>query len=491
MVYIFRGNPKKILLSLLTNPLFILVYWIFCYELALLCMYGRIDHTVSILFISTVSLISIIAFSAIKIVKGKELQPNKWIHLKAWKYVSIVIMIVITLFYGMKIYQSATNFGGELAWFIDRLKNEVSVEFEHNNIYVDGVEGIFTDINKEYALPKKLYMESDFHLEFNPDGTITSFDTFVYGKNADEKEESFLITYDQNKAFTITIRVNGYLHADYDEDKLVEPLIRTVKVIPVKQTVGMWNEGKYGVVYYGKRNWGYNTEGIIHIDENGMEQTPTKITSEIIGYTVSIFVPGKEKEVLPARYNLIGDPDWSQSNTTQNQESFEADRQEIANSNEQFYYSKEVGYMLNVTDKALGSTLYSLRKTSDGGETWTVINQNPFNGTVGSAAGITFINDEIGFLRAARPSGTEGVLYRTNDGGISFEEVSYAIQEMKVDSGQSINPFDFPGLPFVKDGVLNLLVGQGSDGDYNGNSSGLYQSNDKGVTWEYIKEVEN
>ncbi|PID06391.1 hypothetical protein CSV65_03585 [Sporosarcina sp. P31] len=253
----------------------------------------------------------------------------------------------------------------------------------------------------------------------------------------------------------------------------------------------MWNEHKYGVVYYGKRNWGYNIEGIIHIDENGKEQTPTKITSEIIGYTVSIFVPGKEKEILPARYTLIGDPDWSQSNTTQNQESFEADRQEIANTNEQFYYSKEVGYMLHVTDKALGGTLYALRKTSDGGETWAVINQNPFNGTVGSAAGITFITDDIGFLRAARPSGTEGVLYRTHDGGISFEEVSYALQEMKLDSGQSINPFDFPGLPFEKDGVLTMLVGQGSDGDYNGNSSGLYQSNDNGETWEYIKEVEN
>ncbi|PIC82846.1 glycosyl hydrolase [Sporosarcina sp. P1] len=491
MVYIFRGNIKKILISLLTNPLFLIVYWIFCYELALLCMYGRINHTVPILLVSIVLLISIIAFFAMKIVKAKELEPKRLIKMKAWKYVSVVMIMSITIFYGMKIYKSATNFGGELAWFIDRLKNEASVEFEHNNIYMDGVEGIFKDINKEYALPKKLYMESDFHLKFNQDGTITSFDTFVYGKNADGEEESYLITYDQNKASTITVRLNGYLHADYNEEKLVEPLIRTVKVIPVKQTVDMWNEHTYGLVYYGKRNWGYNTEGIIHMDENGMEQTPTKTTSEIIGYTVSIFVPGKEKEIIPARYNVIGDPDWSQSNTIQYQDSFEDDRQEILNTNEQFYLSNEVGYLLDVADKALGSTLYSLRKTSDGGKTWTVINQNPFNGTVGSAAGITFINEELGFLRAARPSGTEGVLFRTNDGGISFEEVSYAMQEMKLDSGQSINPFDFPGLPFEKDGVLTMLVGQGSDGDYNGNSSGLYQSNDHGETWEYVKEVES
>ena len=228
-------------MSLLTNPLFIIVYWIFCYELALLCKYGRINHTVSILLVSTIVLLSIITFSIMKMMKGKELEPKRLINMKAWKYVSIVMIMIITIFYGIKIYKSATNFGGELAWFIDRLKNEASVEFEHNNIYMDGVEGIFKDINKEYALPKKLYMESDFHLEFNPDGTITSFDTFVYGKNADEEEESYLITYDQTKASTITLRLNGHLNIDYDEDKLVEPLIRTVKVIPIKQTVDMWN----------------------------------------------------------------------------------------------------------------------------------------------------------------------------------------------------------------------------------------------------------
>ncbi len=34
-----------------------------------------------------------------------------------------------------------------------------------------------------------------------------------------------------------------------------------------------------------------------------------------------------------------------------------------------------------------------------------------------------------------------------------------------------------------------MLVGQGTDGDYNGNSKALYQSKDKGKTWEYVEEV--
>ncbi|PGC29822.1 glycosyl hydrolase [Bacillus pseudomycoides] len=420
-----------------------------------------------------------------RIIKDKEYESKKLINLNAWKYISIIIIVVITSFYGVKIYKSATNYEGKLAWFIERLKNERSVKFEHNNIYEYGVEGIFEDINKKYTLPKKLYMASDFELKFNSDGTITLFDTFVYGKNADGKEETYLITYNKNKSQDITIIRNGYAKPDYDEDKLVEPLIKTVKAIPVKKTVSKWNESKYELVYYGKRNWGYNTEGIININEDGTEHNLKEATSEIIGYTVSIFVPGKEKELVPARYNLIGDPNWSKPN----QKSSKEKQQDLTNSKEQFYLSKEVGYKLTITEKALGSAFYSLSKTTDGGKKWEVINTDPFIGGIGSVSGITFINDKLGFLGAIRPSGTNGELYRTDDGGISFKKVNYTPHEVKLDSGQSISPFDSPGMPYEKDGVFNMLVGQGADGDYNGDSSVLYQSKDKGETWEYIKEV--
>ncbi len=449
-------------------------------------MYGRINNNIYFLLLCIVLLISIIVFTTIRIIKDREYDSKKS---NTWQYISIIIMVAITLFYGVEIYKSATNYGGKLAWTIERIKNERSVKFEHNNIYEYGVEGIFEDINKEYTLPKKLYMASDFKLTFNSDGTITSFDTFVYGKNEDGKEETYLISYDVNKSQDITVWLNGYAGADYDEDKLLEPLIKTVNAIPVQQTVSKWKESKYGLVYYGKRNWGYNTEGIININEEGKEHHLEEESSEIIGYTVSIFVPGKEKEIIPARYHLIGDPSWSKPKTTPNQDSSKEKQQELTNNNEQFFLSKEVGYRLNFVDKALGSSFYSLSMTVDGGENWEVINEDPFNGTIGGPSGITFINNQLGFLGATRPSGTEGELYRTDDGGISFTKVNYTPREVKLDSGQSISPFDSPGMPYEKDGVFNMLVGQGADGDYNGNSSALYRSKDNGETWEYLKEV--
>ncbi|WIY61759.1 WD40/YVTN/BNR-like repeat-containing protein [Bacillus arachidis] len=490
MIFIFRQNAKRILILLLTNPILVIGYWIFCYELALYCKYGRMNYNIYILLLCVVFFVAITTFTTMRVIKDREYESKKLINSTAWKYISIIIIVVITSFYGVKIYKSAINYDGKLAWFIEKLKHERSVKFKHNNIYEYGVEGIFEDINKKYTLPKKLYMATDFDLTFRSDGTITAFDTFVYGKNADGKEETYLISYNKKKSEDITVIRDGYANPDYDEDKLVEPLIKTVKAIPVKRTVSKWNESKYGLIYYGKRNWGYNTEGIINITEDGKEQNLKEAASEIIGYTVSIFVPGKEKELVPARYNLICDASWSKSKIPPNKDKFKEKRQDSTNEKEQFFLSKEVGYKLNMTEKALGSAFYSLSKTSDGGKTWEVINTDPFNRGIGSVSGVTFLNDKLGFLGAIRPSGNEGELYRTDDGGLSFRQVNYPPHEVKLDHTQStISPFDSPGMPYEKDGVFNMLVGQGADGDYNGDSSALYQSKDQGETWEFIEEV--
>lgn len=484
-----RGNIKKVLLSILKNPIFLIGYFIFSQRLALICKFGNINKNLPILLLSAALLIVIILFTTIKTIKKSEHKLNKLMDLKAWKSISIILFILITFIYGMNIYKSATNFGGKLSWFIERLKNERSVKFEHSNLYQYGVEGIFEDINKKHTLPKKLYIVNNFSLEFSSDGTITSLDTFVHGKNDNGKEESYLITYDKNKSDKITIHLNGYAGTNYNDDKLLEPLIETVKVIPIKQAVSKWNESEYGLVYYGKRSWGYNKNGIINIDKDGREYNLEEVNSEIIGYTVSLFVPGIEKVITPARYNLIGDPNWSKPSTTPNQGRSNEKKNEKMNTSEQFFQSKDIGYKLNVADKALGSTFYSLSKTTDGGSIWTVINNDPYSGTVGGASGIIFFDDKLGFLGAVNPSGNEGALYRTDDGGSSFKKVNYKPHEVKLDNGQSIRPFDTLSVPFEMDGVFSMLVGQGSDGDYNGNSSELYQSEDKGLTWKFVKEV--
>lgn len=484
----------RLFLSMLTHPIFILVYWILFYELYTLCQFGRIHKNIYILSGCMVFFFIWLIILIIRIIKRPAAEPEQIVdghkHYKViWTYAAIIMIVLITSFYGVKIYHSAINYNGKLSWFLKDLKDKKTVKLEHDNIYKNGIQGIFTDISKKIKMPEKLYVSTSFSLNFDSDGTITSFDTFLYGKNDKGKLESYLISYNRNKSDNITVYLHGYANADYNNDKLIKPLISAMKVIPLKTTVSSWNEKQYAVLYYGKRSWGYNTNGIVYINSKGNTEPAANAYSEIIGYTVSVFVPGKENVVTPARYILVDDiynikPD--SLNSAKNKKVSEK-----SNDTDKFYLSKKVGYSLEVTGAAAGSRSYSLNTTSDGGTTWKVINEDPFNGMLGTAAGITFINDKLGFLCLSHNGGGNGELYRTEDGGLSYKKVDFPEVKVALNGGKTYNPFDLPGMPYEKDGSLNVLVGQGSDGDYNGGCKALYKSEDKGKTWKYVEETAN
>ena len=139
-------------------------------------------------------------------------------------------------------------------------------------------------------------------------------------------------------------------------------------------------------------------------------------------------------------------------------------------------------------DAALGSRFFNLEGTEDGGKSWSEINSDPFLGNMGGDAGIKFIDDNLGFIILSKSGGSYGELYRTEDGGLSFEKVELPAPQLE-DTSLDYIPFDFPEPPSLEGDKLILLVGQGQDGDYNGNSKGKYESLDKGKTWTYIGEV--
>lgn len=87
--------------------------------------------------------------------------------MRLWRYISIIVIVVITAFFGVSIYKSANNRQDKLSWFIERFKNERNIKFEHNNIYDYGIDCIFKDINKKCELSEKLYMVNNFQLKFN------------------------------------------------------------------------------------------------------------------------------------------------------------------------------------------------------------------------------------------------------------------------------------------------------------------------------------
>lgn len=202
-----------------------------------------------------------------------------------------------------------------------------------------------------------------------------------------------------------------------------------------------------------------------------------------------------ENQITPVRYNLLTDSYWFSYLNTEEEDKLEEDKKELdivtgnSNNKDEFYLKDGIRYKLNLEDKAMSSYFYSLQKSNDSGKKWEIINEDPFNGASGEASGIYFIDENIGFIGTSRNAGCEGELYRTEDGGKSFTKMEFEGMQVKLGDGTLFNPFDFPTVPYEKDGNLYLNLGQGADGDYNGNSSLLYVSKNKGKTWEYIKEV--
>ncbi|MGL5352305.1 MAG: hypothetical protein ACRDA5_03150, partial [Clostridium sp.] len=431
----------KLFISMLLNPLLIFIYCISMYELYTLCKFGTMKNNIIFLALCVIFDFTwlIIFIGRARKIKANQSQDyeyenhqcideytgDKLVYKTIWKYMAILILIVTTLFYGYKIYNTSIKYNGKLAWILEDFNNKRTVKLEHNNIFNDGVEGILTDINNKIKMPQELYISDSFELNFTKSGTITSFDTFVYGKDNKGKDKSFLISYDINKSNKIEIRQNGYVNANYNKDKLLTPLINTIKVIPFNDTINKWDEDEYSIVYYGKRSFGYNTDGIVYIDLDSKIKIPTDTTSEIIGYTVSLFVPEKESKYTPIRYNLVEDLEniFKENSLDKNdvennkEQSSEDINKTSGNKDDEFYLSNKIGYKLEINGAAAGSRFYSLYGTSDGGSTWDIVNGDPFSGSGGGASGITFINEKLGFLALSHSGGSYSDLYRTEDGG--------------------------------------------------------------------------
>ena len=423
--------------------------------------------------------------------KNKE-SKLKLLSSESWRCIFIISTFIITLFCGVKIYKSATDNTSKLAWYIKNIQNEKRISFTKNNIYEYGVKGIFEDINKKYKLPEKLYMSDDLSVKFEKDGTIIYFETFIYGKDKNGKEKTYLIYYDKNKSKDINLILNGVVNSDYSNDKLLDPLFETVELISIKDTVINYNENEFGLLYKGKVNWESYRDGIVLINKNGEEIPLNLFNGRLIGYPVSIYIPTNE-DITPVRYNLLTDSYWFEylNNDEENLSNEIQQEWNVVEGNssvkDEFYLYDGIRYKLNIDDKATGSFFYSLHKTNDSGNNWIVINENPFNGAVGETYGIYFIDENIGFIGVSRNGGCEGELYRTEDGGKSFSKIEFEGKIVTLDNGTSIMPFDYPSIPYEKDGKLYLNMEQGADGDYDGNSSLVYSSNDKGVTWKYIE----
>lgn len=157
---------------------------------------------------------------------------------------------------------------------------------------------------------------------------------------------------------------------------------------------------------------------------------------------------------------------------------------------EECAYQKKDGTRLRMVavDRAAGSSYYALLRAENGINT-SVVNWDPYLGSGGSAMWIDFLEDEMtGFSCLAYNGGSLGSLYRTQDGGESFTEITWPSAKRQLSDGSLYNPFVMPEKVWEEDGKLKMLVGQGPEGDYYEDGVwvyGLYESTDRGENWTF------
>ncbi len=488
-----RVNWKAFWLILI-NPLTAAVYFVFLQRLYRLCQFGGKRRNIPILagcmiFFCMMLLIAIIA--AIK--KGKRTEEQtiivketvlrkknkgRWLY-RGYMSVLLLFYIGTTLFYGDKIVLSASNFNGKLSWFLYERTHKRTVEIGHNNVFSGGIDKMIADLKQKLHMPEDLYVATSFNLHFNPDGTITSLETFLYGNDDRGNLKTYLVSYDGSKSKRATVYLDGSVSEQDKNRKKLQPMVDILKQVDLEEAVQQWGEEEYGIIYYGVRDWGNDSTGINWVYLNEGRPAIAKSGSNIRGYTVSVFVPGKENEITPIRY-LAASEEEEQSDS----EALSEEKPAAINPEEEFQFKNGERFRLNVVDAALGSRYYTLECSDDGGKNWKVVNQDPFLGQTGVAAGIAFINEKLGFFCLSHNGGDEAELYRTDDGGKTIEPVRLPYSVMEKDPDQD-SPFDFPQMPYEEDGILKMVIGQGADGG----QEVLYHSEDGGISWEFAMEI--
>jgi len=490
------------------NPLILIIYGVTCYYLTRLARYGDIKRRVPIIILTLSLLIIWFTYSFYKRWKQKLIatfypksrgfsnhQDKRFLISKWWYRVTIMAIFFITFYTGYDIYQSSIPYNGKLSWYVHQIQSQKKIPYTHNNIYEDGLFGLIEDINKKIKLPEEIYIANDVALSFKEDGQITNFYGFLYGKNEKGETETFLLSYDEKQSEEIQVSLDNYLEETYDKDKLLQPLIDGLEYAPFKEIISDLNVDIFELYYGGFKTWpneiDWKTQ---YYDENGLVSIDKEfIESDYVGYAFRI------KELNDSEFSYIDfnfihyDPlaiaEYEEQKTIEEAQAADPNYFPEEFIAEEYFLNENIGYQLVELDATLGTRFYGLRKTEDGGQNWIIHNSNPFLDRTGHAAGLTFMDEELGFIALSHNGASEADLYRTIDGGVTFKQVE--IPSVSVtQNGTEFIPFDFPEMPFEFDGQLLLYVNQGSDGDYQNGAKAVFISNDNGKTFELV-EIED
>lgn len=394
------------------------------------------------------------------------------------------LFCISTIFFLAMVIQSAIPYRGALSWKIDEWINHKTIPLTHSNLFQDGIEGILQDINRSVTLPKDLYISETLDVQFKGDGTITKVETMLYGRDNQGNPKGYLVNYDAKKTKNIELRLNHGEGFHFISDKKLEPLFVLFKNSKYKDHIDHWNllrpNSTFGLSYSGKQEV-FDTQKLYLVPREGLEtsyfsKNPNAIPT---GYQTGFYRIDEGKTIL---FRCLVDAETSSLESPDqitNQEKWSINE---SNGTIFTFLNPTLGYRLVVKDAAAGSRFYVLEKTIDAGASWEEINPNPFLDTIGSAIGIEFVNQEIGFIGIQGASGSHSSLFLTRDGGKTFHlvELPFSLVQELPKSGQengwTLEKYQYLSMPklgekewttqvtvdaFEKDGIEFYSLDQG------------------------------
>lgn len=438
-------------LKFIFGKLSILYYILFLFVTCVLCKYGSIRQLkFAFLALGILLVLSLCIWIGCLIAEKETPFKMKGALRKTVFGTELLILLAVTVGCISYIVYTAIPYNGALSWKVDSLFKTKKIEYEHNNFFRDGAEGLIKDINKKLKLPDELYITDSFEMSFDKDGTITRVSAYLYGQNEKGKDKTYLIDYDIDKSDKIVVQIAGYANADYDDDKKLDPMFTILEKSDCKMQVTQWNLNyafadnppEYEILYYGKRSFA-SSEGLVYlpgdVDGDGAVSGMTDFTAldrggEALGYEVSLYLP-QDESVIPVRYMM--EPEYISPDTISQNEQAEKDSQAKEQGKEnntwtvdtdgsgvvRFFLNEQKGWKLSVVDAALGTRYYKLETTSDGGYNWTTVNEDPFDGNGGAGEGIQFFDEQFGFIGLSGASQTHSSIYVTKDGGKTLKEI--------------------------------------------------------------------
>lgn len=403
-----------------------------------------------------------------------------------------IVFVILTGFYGRQIYHSAQPYNGKLSWVLDDLRNIRKIDFEQRDFSRYGLDGIVTALEDGAGLEEgsELYTANTFSVTVSGDGTIERVGGYLYafGTEEEDQEQSWLISYDASADEKMTVRLNGAVNTDYRKQEQLSPMfamadaVRKQGLPEISGVRSSWTMSYSGytakvcestwyqlteagdLTSYFWNNYGENKDAFFLTISSGN----TEIAAVFCGAGIMQTRQQAEEQ---------------KKATTEKEEAKEQGKTLLTDQDGSmtFYLDADHSMRLAVTDAAAGSRFYEFYNGD-------IHNADPFGGNIGVAEGVYFTDARTGFILLSFASRDSSLMYYTEDGGKSFQQVTLPLEEAAADMEGNAFSFttgdmDYIETPYEEDGVLKVRMST-SAADMETYAL-LFVSEDEGNSWKY------